>query len=128
MLDFEKGYFSLESTRFCKYERDNDPIVNSTIGLRKCEGILLSSAKKKQPDALLEDNRDIFSTGGGPTAFAMMHRIDPKNTYSTYRLKPLESANTMKIRVPIFSKPKASNRPLQSTLLGLKDCWFAKRA
>ncbi|KAL0838995.1 hypothetical protein ABMA28_016992 [Loxostege sticticalis] len=93
MLDFEKGHYSLRSTGLfkLKFERDNNPVVTSTIGLRECEGTLLSSAEREKLAALLEENSDIFNTGGGPTPFAV-HRIDTGNAtpISTppYRVTP----------------------------------------
>ncbi|KAL0849948.1 hypothetical protein ABMA28_011871 [Loxostege sticticalis] len=98
MLDFEKGHFSLRSTGLfkLKFERDNNPVVTSTIGLRECEGILLSSAEREKLAAPLEDNSDIFNTGGGPTPFAV-HRIDTGNAtpISTppYRMTPAKKEN-----------------------------------
>ncbi|XP_045768702.1 uncharacterized protein LOC123869746 [Maniola jurtina] len=94
VLDFQKNRFSLRSTEFQElmYETTNHAVVSAAVTLREGEGTLLCPADKEQLSRLLEENKEIFGAGGGPTPFAM-HRIDTGNTapISTppYRVTPI---------------------------------------
>ncbi|XP_069360781.1 uncharacterized protein [Maniola hyperantus] len=97
-LDFSKNRFTLRAAGVkceydLRYEREDRAIVSSAIGLRECEGALLSPADKQQLATLLKANEDIFEPGGDPTPFAV-HRIDTGDAapISTppYRVTPIK--------------------------------------